>query len=229
MLFRPHSGSTCFQTGHVINGVVSFVGAVSSTCPNGAPPHQSWFTAKVVVSGKSVSIYKDDQLVRVVKGYYGAIGKGGVLLANGYDNTIRYKDFQIRIPHTVSSCKSVTKFSSYVQMVGGPGSWPTAGFCRTLMTKSVSGSDYSISVSLYNEKGRSNIGHLGILYNAKDMNNFDFVYFRSVVRAIARPSYLSHYNAPFTKDNSDTKVPLRCTKHDQLTRAIHHFPFAKDR
>ncbi|KAK3755755.1 hypothetical protein QZH41_019992, partial [Actinostola sp. cb2023] len=180
--FRPHSSGGCFQTGYVKNGVVVIAaGSVSAKCSNGVPPHQKWFTAKVEVRGKSVSIYKNGQRVAApVSSHFAATGKGGVLVANGYKNTIRYKDYKLRELHLhpVSSCDGVSKFPSYVQMVGKGGSWPSVGFCRTLIGASVSGSAYAISVSLYNLQGRSGYGHLGILYNAKDINNFDFVYFR---------------------------------------------------
>ena len=184
LLLRPHSRLGCFQTGYVKNGNLVFAGAVSSTCPNGPAPHRSWFKAEVEVHGKVVKILKDDKLVRVVKSHFDAIGKGGVLLANGYQNTIRYKNYRIRklpsYPYPVSSCQSVVKQPNFVKMVGAPGSkWPRDGFCRTLITKSVAGSHYSITVSLFNEKGWNRRGgHLGILYNARDLKNFDFVYFR---------------------------------------------------
>lgn len=101
-------------------------------------------------------------------------------MANGYKNTIRFKDYRLqKLPtysHPVSSCVSVSKTASFVEMIGTGGTWPSAGFCRTMISKSIAGSSYSISVKLFNV--RSSTGHLGILYNAKDINNFDFVYFR---------------------------------------------------
>jgi hypothetical protein len=86
-------------------------------------------------------------------------------------------------PHfSTTSCFVVSSTPLYLEMVGKGGSWPQEGFCKTLVKKTVTGSSYSISVRLYNHEGFSGstqgIGHPGVLYNAKDMNNFDFVYFR---------------------------------------------------
>ena len=52
--------------------------------------------------------------------------------------------------------------------------------CRALSHPIDESQAYSVSAELLNQMGWSGInsGHLGLLYNARDENNFDFVYFR---------------------------------------------------
>ena len=59
------------------------------------------------------------------------------------------------------------------------GSWSVDRMCRIMHSdqyttdQSVS---YSVSVDLYNVN--SDVGHVGVMYNVQDLNNFDSVYFR---------------------------------------------------
>jgi len=52
--------------------------------------------------------------------------------------------------------------------------------CRALPHPIDESQAYSVSAELLNKIGWKgvNSGHLGLLYNALDENNFDFVYFR---------------------------------------------------
>ena len=52
--------------------------------------------------------------------------------------------------------------------------------CRALSDPVDESQAYSVSAELLNKIGWQGInsGHLGLLYNALDENNFDFVYFR---------------------------------------------------
>ena len=52
--------------------------------------------------------------------------------------------------------------------------------CRALSHPIDESQAYSVSAELLNKMGWQGInsGHLGLLYNALDENNFDFVYFR---------------------------------------------------
>ena len=53
-------------------------------------------------------------------------------------------------------------------------------YCRALSHPTDETQAYSVSVELLNQMGWKGInsGHPGLLYNALDENNFDFVYFR---------------------------------------------------
>ena len=52
--------------------------------------------------------------------------------------------------------------------------------CRVLAQPIVESQAYTVSAELLNQAGWQGInsGHLGLLFNAVDENNFDFVYFR---------------------------------------------------
>ena len=52
--------------------------------------------------------------------------------------------------------------------------WPQDGMCSVLAQDTDAA--YTISAELYNHD--KYVGHPGIMYNAKDNDNFDFVYFR---------------------------------------------------
>ena len=64
--------------------------------------------------------------------------------------------------------------------------WPKNGICTVYNTKIDADADkpdsYSISASFYNT--RTNNGYMGLMFNAKDADNFDFVYFRYVFNSI---------------------------------------------
>ena len=65
-------------------------------------------------------------------------------------------------------------------MLALKGRWPKDGFCRAVSAAKVRGPKYTLRGSLYNLKAGNvvNRGHPGLLFNAKDKKNFDFVYFR---------------------------------------------------
>ena len=54
--------------------------------------------------------------------------------------------------------------------------------CRTVAHPIDASQAYTVSAELLNQAGwlGANSGHLGLLFNAVDENNFDFVYFRYI-------------------------------------------------
>ena len=62
------------------------------------------------------------------------------------------------------------------------GRWPQDGFCQVAYLRDSSTSSYQLSVDMYNfiGSGGVNYGHPGVLLNAEDQDNYDFVYFRFV-------------------------------------------------
>ena len=62
------------------------------------------------------------------------------------------------------------------------GEWPAAGMCVVYdiedIIEIVNNVSYTISVDLYNTK--DNQGNVGVMYNAEDVDNYDYVYFRYV-------------------------------------------------
>ena len=160
----------------------------SANCPNGRPTGGVWFTVGVVVrSNKSVQIFLDDVLVTSPSAHFQTQGRGGVLVANGYQNIVRFRNYDISaLPVAVSEfgCRKVESLPGYTLVDANHGSWPKDGFCRVLvpMANNIHGA-YKLTVELYNQNGWTgvNSGHPGIIYNVIDMNNFDFVYFRWVL------------------------------------------------
>ena len=90
---RPHSAPSCYQAGYVSNGV--FSGTVTGSCPNGPPPYQQWFTIKLVVQTSGVEVQKDGTVVTSLTPHFAQATKVGVLAANGYDNTIHYRNLRV--------------------------------------------------------------------------------------------------------------------------------------
>ena len=186
LIFRPHSVSDCFQTGYVLNGQLKWDGAISSTCPNGPPKGAEWFHVKLTVSTASpsneVKLYLKGALVRSWNPHFPVKSLGGVLVANGYKNVIQFREFKIDTPSYVSKrCVDTVQYPAYVKLDADHGTWPGDRFCQVAYLKDGGQTtDYQLSVDLFNVKGWQgvNSGHLGVLYNAVDQENYDFVYFR---------------------------------------------------
>ena len=127
--------------------------------------------------------------MRQVTPHYPGKGQGGVLVANGYKNIAYFRNFSLT-PHPedyqVTSCvvASSGPTGNYFVLDANHGRWPANGFCSALNEEDTfNGNKYVISAQLFNKIGWNgvNSGHLGLLYNAKDENNYDFVYFRYVI------------------------------------------------
>lgn len=64
--------------------------------PNGSPSGGVWFNVRVeVTSDKSVDIYLNDDLVTSLTAHFDTRGRGGVLVANGFANVIRFRKISI--------------------------------------------------------------------------------------------------------------------------------------
>ena len=140
-------------------------------------------TAKIYLAGK---------FVREVKPHYPVKGRGGVLVANGYNNIAYFRNFEISKidDYSVTSCvvtSSGPSGNQYFVLDANHGRWPRSGFCSALNNKDIlNKNQYSISAELFNKIGWNgvNSGHLGLLYNAKEERNYDFVYFRYCVHPL---------------------------------------------
>ena len=170
-----------------MNGVPTFKNGISAACPGQNPPKGGqWFDVRIEVNNKKAKIYLSGKLVREVTPQYPAKGQGGVLVANGYANIAYFRNFDITHYHNdylVTSCVVATSgdSGSYFVLDANHGKWPDSGFCSALNDQdTLSGNQYAISAQLFNKIGWKgvNSGHLGLLYNAKDEKNYDFVYFR---------------------------------------------------
>ena len=186
LTFRPHSTGGCFQTGYLFNGVPTFDGAISSTCPTGPPRGAEWFHVRLAVSNASnsgeVKVYLKGTLVRSWIPHFPIKNRGGVLVANGYKNVVYFRNLTI-VPHLYVSknCVKTVQHPDYFELDADHGQWPKDGFCQAAYLKDVAKStDYQLSVDLFNVRGWNgvNSGHLGVFFNAEGQDNYDFVYFR---------------------------------------------------
>ena len=84
--------------------------------------------------------------------------------------------------HSSKRCKRVVDLQGYTKVNAAHGHWPQDGFCQVAYLRDGSTSSYQLSVDMYNFIGWRgvNSGHPGVLLNAEDEDNYDFVYFRFV-------------------------------------------------
>lgn len=80
--------------------------------------------------------------------------------------------------NAVAHCTSMVKspFQNHYTLDAAGGN--TLLMCRVLAQHIGGSQAYSVSAELLNQAGYKGRGHPGILFNAVDENNFDFVYFR---------------------------------------------------
>jgi hypothetical protein len=182
---RPHSTSGCFQTGYTVNGVPTFTNGISAACPGQSPPSGGqWFDVRIDVNNNKAKIYLAGIFVKEVTPHYPTKGEGGVLVANGYQNIAYFRNFDIyKKDYLVTSCVAASSgpTGSHFVLDANHGTWPGSGFCSALNEKDIlNANQYVVTAELYNKIGWTGInsGHLGLLYNAIDEKNYDFVYFR---------------------------------------------------
>ena len=80
--------------------------------------------------------------------------------------------------YAVANCKVMIKYPLFYKL---DATTSTKGICRVLSQPAdQSFQAYMVSAELLNQAGWQGInsGHPGVLFNAVDENNFDFVYFR---------------------------------------------------
>ena len=82
--------------------------------------------------------------------------------------------------HSVSHCTSMVKSLTDTHYKLDATTSDTSPLCRVLAQPTDTSLAYTVSAELLNQAGWQGInsGHLGLLFNAVDENNFDFVYFR---------------------------------------------------
>jgi len=183
---RLHRKNSCFQTGYVQNNMLQWVGTDNGPCADGPPKGRTWFKFQVFVRENEAQLYLDDIQIHVLKPHFPPIARGGVIIAAGQQNVVRFRNFNISAikPYrfSVYNCKSYHRVSSeYYRLDAKHGAWPDSGFCKAIRTEEISHSSYAISTSLFNQRGftgTANTGYLGVMFNAQDQYNFDFVYFR---------------------------------------------------
>ena len=161
------------------SGKLTFV--KSAACPNGPPKGGVWFPVSVTVHGQDAQVYHSGVLVATIKPHFPPRAWGGVFAYNGYKNVILFRKFKtVPIIHVSKRCKRVVELPGYTKVDAAHGRWPQDGFCQVAYLRDGSTSSYQLSVDMYNfiGSGGVNYGHPGVLLNAEDQDNYDFVYFR---------------------------------------------------
>lgn len=179
------NGSPCFQTGTIQQGLLNWFGSQTGNCPHGPPRKARWIHISLEVRDSDVSVFLDGVYVTSFKGRFAPKVAGGVILANHQGNVGRFKDFIITdlpsLPFEIKSCASVQDRKEYYSVFSQNDLW-YQGFCRALLkdTLEEDSSSYQISVDLFSEVDWSGdrLAYLGIIFNARDINNADFIYFR---------------------------------------------------
>ena len=93
---RPHSVGGCFQTGYVFKGQRKSDGSKSGPCPHGPPKGTEWFRLQVEItaSGKA-KVFMNGNLVTSWTSRYPIKARGGVVVANGYQNVVYMRNFRL--------------------------------------------------------------------------------------------------------------------------------------
>lgn len=121
--------------------------------------------------------------------HFPSIGRGGVIVKLGEENVIRFRALTIQPTYKrlfdIINCQASYRISeNYYRLDSRSGRWPDNEFCKAIYKKEISGTDYSISVKLFNQRGTYGThltGKLGIMFNAENENNYDFIYFKYVL------------------------------------------------
>lgn len=179
------SGNPCFQIGEIQQGRLNWYESQMGSCPHGPPRKARWIHVTLEVRKYDVSVFLEGIHVTSFKGHFPPKAAGGVLLANHHGNVVQFKDFTITdlpsLPFETKSCATVQDNVKYYSVISQGDFW-AQGFCRALLkdVQMEESSSYQVSVDLFSELGWSGdrIAYVGIMFNARDINNADFIYFR---------------------------------------------------
>lgn len=143
-----------------------------------------WFSVRLEIRSNIVSVFMNDLPAATFKSHYPTSNKGsGILVTGGCRKSIRFRDFSVSslplLPFTSKNCQSARDAGEYYKLMAYPGIEDTTqpGVCRALYPKVVNGDTYAISVSFYTQ-GSLLGGKYGVMFNIKNADSFEFVYFR---------------------------------------------------
>ena len=81
----------------------------------------------------------------------------------------------------ILSCVGIDHVGDVYTFNASRGRWPNDGFCRALGVQTLlQAKTYKISANFYvpKETKMNSANYLGIIFNAEDENNFEFIFFR---------------------------------------------------
>ena len=143
-----------------------------------------WFNVRLEIRNNIVSVFMNDLPAATFKSHYPTNNKGsGILVTGGCRKSIRFRNFSVSslplLPFTSKNCRSARDTGEYYKLMAYPGIEDTSqpGVCRALYPKAVSGDTFTISVSFYTQ-GSLLGGKYGVIFNVKNADSFEFVYFR---------------------------------------------------
>lgn len=183
----PHGYKFCFKAGFVLNGEIQWASVIEGKCVGFQPKSGVWIQLEVTVSNEDAMISLEGRHLITYRPHYPATGKGGVIVGNGFRNVLTFRNFVLYetrpFMFSFHSCGEGTHItnSSTVLDASLPRHRPLL-FCRALYRNtsntSMLNETYAIQATLFNiDSWRGgDWGNLGIIYNAKDYANFDFVF-----------------------------------------------------
>ena len=155
----------------------------SGPCPYGPPMRNRWMHVGLEVRGSKANLFLDGVHVATIRGQFPTRGHAGVLLAQHKDNVVHFKGFNITaldpFPFSSKSCNAIVKHPDFHSVIIGDNLWPGA-MCRVSMPDNLGNNEYILDVKLFSEAGWTGdkAALPGVMFNAKDINNFDFIYLR---------------------------------------------------
>jgi len=183
---RIHDIGGCFRTGYVLNGKLFYIGSKSGICPSGNPRGRTWFSVEVKIKSKEAILFIDHIQAAIFEPHFPSSGKGGVIVKLGQRNVIRFKGLMVKPLFEdlfdIVDCRSHHRISAnYYRLDSKNDRWPEGEFCKAISKRKVNSKDYFVSAQLFNQRGSHGThlaGSLGLMYNAQDQYNYDFIFFK---------------------------------------------------
>ena len=131
-------------------------------------------------------VFMDNIPATVFKSHFPASSKGsGVMITGGCRTSIRFRNFTLSslppLPFETKNCQSARLGGGgdYYKLMtySGLKDFTQPGICRAFYPKVIAGNSYVIRVKFYT-KGSLLGGKYGVIFNVKNADNFEFVYFR---------------------------------------------------
>ena len=180
---RPYWKDHCYQTGYMMGGRQRREGAKTGPC-SCTVAGGKWFNVCLEIRSNIVSVFMNGLAAATFKSHFPSTNKGtGVLVTGGCRKSIRFRNFTVKslplLPFTSKNCQGARDSGSYFTLMAYPGIEDTTqpGVCRAVYPKNVLGTSYVISVSFY-VQGSLLGGKYGVMFNVKNADSFEFVYFR---------------------------------------------------
>ena len=140
------------------------------------------------MKGQEAAVFVNNMQAVIFESHFPSSGKGGVIVKLGERNIIRFKGLLVKPlfkdEFDIIDCKSHHRISAnYYRLDSKNDRWPQGEFCKAISRRKINANDYFVSVQLFNQRGTHGThltGSLGLMYNAHDEYNYDFIFFKYV-------------------------------------------------